>query len=340
MQQVTLKRACQAPRRSERRWARLALGLAPFAAMLLSSCREPAADVRKQPTQAVKNPTGTARPEQPAGPAPAAAFFEGALALPGPVSDGTRRPLVVYLHGLGGSGAGSLRALRLEAFAKRHGVTVVAPDGDVDSLGRRFWDAHPACCNFDPKPVDHVRSLGLLVKEATRRYFVDRERIYVIGYSNGGFMAERLACAMGERLAGIASIAGASPNPSLPCGAPKSKSANLGLSVLLVHGDRDAVVRYAGGSVFDDPRLPPHPSAMQGLSFWSVVLGCKGSPETPEPLDLLRGLPGRETVPRAYSSCAYGHAELWTLRGGRHNTGADPALIEHIWRFFESHAPG
>ena len=39
------------------------------------------------------------------------------------------------------------------------------------------------------------------------------QRVFVIGFSNGGFMAQRLACDVGDHIAGVISIAGAAPSP-------------------------------------------------------------------------------------------------------------------------------
>ena len=38
--------------------------------------------------------------------------------------------------------------------------------------------------------------------------FIDHDKIYVLGSSNGGYMAYRLACDLGYRIAAFTSIAG------------------------------------------------------------------------------------------------------------------------------------
>ena len=76
---------------------------------------------------------------------------------------GERRPLLIFLHGLGGSGAEALANPTLRALAEEGRMVVVAPDGTLDRQGRRFWNAGPACCNFDGKAVNDVARLEALI---------------------------------------------------------------------------------------------------------------------------------------------------------------------------------
>ena len=66
---------------------------------------------------------------------------------------------------------------------------------------------------------------------------VDPARVFVTGVSNGGGPTARLACDLSDRLAGVASIAGAYQAPA-PCN-PKRP-----LPVLEIHGTADQVFPY------------------------------------------------------------------------------------------------
>lgn len=240
---------------------------------------------------------------------------------------GERLPLLAILHGLGGSGSESARALDLVAFAERERVLVMVPDGPKDSAGRRFWNAHPACCDFDASGVDHVRELGERIDAVVQRSPVDAQRIFLIGFSNGGFMALRLACALGPRLRGVASIAGAGPGPGLNCNSELPH-------VLLVHGDSDTVVRYEGGSVFDHPALPRHASASETFEEWADRAGCQNAAPAAAPFDAVASIVGYETVELSAQACRRGSVRLWTVRGGTHAIGGSTSLIERIWADF------
>jgi polyhydroxybutyrate depolymerase len=251
-----------------------------------------------------------------------------------PVADlkpGERRPLLVFLHGLGGSGKEALADPGLRRLATAGRMVLVAPDGTMDRAGRRFWNAGGACCNFDRRAVDDVTRLDKLIEEWRRRPDIDPDRVYVVGFSNGGFMAHRLACWMDERLAAIVSIAGAGRHKEEACGVGSS------IAVLEVHGDADAIVRYGGGRVFDSRELDPHPSAPDTIRDWAERLGCAATPPPkPKTIDLDSRLPGAETTVLAYPGCARGAAELWTVHGGGHPL-VTPEVIAKVGEFLVAH---
>ena len=242
---------------------------------------------------------------------------------------GGRRPLLLFLHGLGGSGAEAVANPVLRALAERGGMVLVAPDGALDRQGRRFWNAGPACCNFDGKAVNDVARLEALINQWLERPEIDPARVYVVGFSNGGFMAHRLACFMDDRLAAVVSISGAGRAREEAC-SPVSP-----IAVVEVHGDADPIVRYEGGRVFNDRALDPHPSAPETFHDWAARLGCTGAPKVSE-VDLDPRLPGAETRIESYPDCPGGATELWTVHGGGHQL-MTPALLARIGDFLAAH---
>ncbi|MBL9037642.1 MAG: hypothetical protein JNG84_03905, partial [Archangium sp.] len=70
---------------------------------------------------------------------------------------------------------------------------VVLPDGLVDSLGYRFWNATPACCNLENQAVDDVAYLTSVLDAVEAEVRIDPARVYFTGHSNGGFMSFRMA---------------------------------------------------------------------------------------------------------------------------------------------------
>jgi poly(3-hydroxybutyrate) depolymerase len=97
------------------------------------------------------------------------------------LAPGERRPVLFFLHGLGGSGADALGDSTFRTWAETFRVHLVAPDGIIDHQGRRFWNAGGACCNFDNRPVDDIARLERLIDQWRERPDVDPARVYVVG---------------------------------------------------------------------------------------------------------------------------------------------------------------
>src|SRR5205085_1985187 len=74
-------------------------------------------------------------------------------------------------------------------------------------------------------------------------YSVDPRRIFVVGHSNGGFMAYRMACDHSDTVAAIVSVAGAMYDDARKCRAAHP------VSVLQVHGPPDNVIPYQGTGI-------------------------------------------------------------------------------------------
>ncbi len=246
--------------------------------------------------------------------------------------DGTAAvPLLVLFHGYGGTGMSQDSYFRLSALADARTFLLATPDGTVDSSGRRFWSATDACCNFAGAPVDDVAYFNAIVDDAQSRYKVDGKRIFVVGFSNGGFMAHRLACDAAPRIAGIVSLAGAAWQDGTRC-APSEA-----VAVLQVHGQADATVLYAGGRF--SASTPPYPGAVETVTGWAERNRC-GSALTPTgaTLDLDTALAGAETDVARFEGCAAGAAvELWTIRNGAHVPVLGAHWAPAIYDFLSAH---
>jgi len=111
-----------------------------------------------------------------------------------------RERVVIALHGYTG-GPDQLRTgLSADAFAEELDATVVYPTG----LGRRTsWNAGGCCGSAARSDVDDVgfvaRTIGRLTSQGARQ-------VALVGYSNGGMLAYRVACERPELVDAVAVI--------------------------------------------------------------------------------------------------------------------------------------
>jgi polyhydroxybutyrate depolymerase len=213
-------------------------------------------------------------------------------------------PLIVLLHGYGGNGAQIDKTMGFAALADAQQVLVAHPDGTLDPDNQRFWNATNACCNYFDSSVDDVAFLNAVIDEVEKKYNIDSRRVFVVGYSNGAFMAHRMACDSAARVAGIVALAGVVWNTESLC------QPTAPVAVLQVHGDHDTVVPFSG--------TLSEPSAVHTVAIWAQKNKCSGGLQaTGTTLDLDATLPGNETSVTRWS-CTAGAAELWTIQGATH----------------------
>ena len=234
------------------------------------------------------------------------------LRLPQSYDEATPMPLVMLLHGYTSTSRAQDSYFGLSQQADRDGFLLILPEGRVDSRGEQFWNGTDACCDLFGVGGDDSSYLIGLIEEAQKQATVDAGRVWVIGHSNGGFMAYRLACD-GAPISAIVSLAGSEFADEAICDVAPP------LHVLQIHGDQDSVIAY-GGVASLGPGLGGFPSAETVVERWARRAGCVLVTEDGGVQDLDRGLPGPETYVTEYAQeCADGaSAELWTIRGGAH----------------------
>jgi len=165
---------------------------------------------------------------------------------------------VVVLHGGGPHESGSSIASSVgfddQAIAGR--LIAVYPD----ARGGRFHAGH--CCGNRPARGDDVRFVVRLLDLVQRRYRVDARRTFATGFSNGAFLAYRLACQQSGRFLGVASVGGTEVlhrcRPDRP------------VSVLHIHGRDDRAVRFEG-AILGQPWIP---GALELARRWRVRNHC------------------------------------------------------------------
>lgn len=227
--------------------------------------------------------------------------------LPSNYANAQKLPLVLLLHGYSGNAKLIDSYFGLSAKVDR-GFILVVPNGLKDSSGLRYWNASDGCCDFDHVSSDDVGYLLDLVEKVKKQYSIDEKKIYVMGHSNGGFMAYRMACDPRISIAGIVSFAGAMPIDTSLCSPAKP------VSVLQIHALDDDTIHYQGDPVGYE-RLKPYPSEPTTVSFWTNKNKCTGKTNLPQRLDLTLSIPGEDTDLTEWIGCAPGSSvKEWTIQ--------------------------
>lgn len=245
---------------------------------------------------------------------------------------GRASAVLLVLHGYGDDGSSLAAALDLPALARRAGFVLVVPEGTLDARGRRFWNATDACCNFFGSAVDDVAYLRGLIRAEGERHRVPRGRGLVLGFSNGAFMAQRLACEAADDIAAIVSMGGSTWVDAARCRPGKP------VSVLQIHGDADSIIRYEGGSGVLGISAGAYPGVVEVFARWMHLDGCQ-EPTTPEPPQLGSGDAPAQAHTERVARCPRGvDVRLLSFHGARHAGIFGPAVTDHIARWLISRA--
>lgn len=172
------------------------------------------------------------------------------LYVPSKLGDGAV-PLLIGLHGGGGTGDEFAQMNQVEGLAESNGFLAVHPDGvRLPGEPGGFWNAGLCCATGAAREdVDDVGFVDALITAIEDAHDVDADRVHVFGYSNGATMTYRLVCELADRVAAVALYAGTLAIE--PC-APTQ-----GVSVLHVHGDADLLHPIDGGVGALGLDLPP-----------------------------------------------------------------------------------
>ena len=233
--------------------------------------------------------------------------------IPSDYTTTTRYPLIVLLHGYGANGYVQSLYLGLDTRVDSAQYVLVVPDGTENLAGERFWNATPACCAFSEanQQIDDVAYVRGLIEEAAATYSIDPGRIGLIGHSNGGFMALRMACEASDVVTSVVSLAGSTFIDDASC-----TPASHPVSVLTMHGDQDKTIRYGGSEILGDA----YPGAKETTRRFAAHAQCDtDNPALAPNLDVVASVDGAETEVLEYSACAPGvDVTLWTMVDAPH----------------------
>ena len=167
------------------------------------------------------------------------------LYIPPNIESRTNLPVIFNFHGYQGRANQFFNMTDLIDIANENGVVLVYPQGAPLDGGPSHWNAAPLNSStpsfVNKSNVNDLEFFFNLLDDVNQNNILDLNRVYAIGYSNGGMFSHFLACNTENIFAAIGDVAGTmlldtynNCNPSSP------------VPVLKIHGTSDNVVSYNG----------------------------------------------------------------------------------------------
>ena len=232
-------------------------------------------------------------------------------------------PLVVALHGSGMQGKEMASKTAFNQLADRENFIVAYPD----ALQKR-WNISGRTSE------DNVAFVHHLISQVQQVRPIDSRRIYVVGLSSGGFLAQKLACEKPDQIAAVATVAASLPKKSL-----SNCQTHHPIPLLMVNGTADTTVPWQGGPIAPT-RLGSGISVLSipaAISFWSQHNGCKSPAKVSQSklidvTDYTSCRSGSEVTLAALK----GAGHVWS--GGGYGASQYGDTTQRVWQFLQNYA--
>lgn len=213
------------------------------------------------------------------------------------------RPLIIQMHGMNQDAPYQKNAAKWEPIADTARFVVVFPNGE-----NKAWDIG------GDKDLNFIKAI---INEMYQKYGIDKNRVYVSGFSMGGMMSYHVANKMGDQIAAIAPVSGGggvnSPKRAMP--------------IMHTHGTTDDVVNYN--------------STVNTLKGWVNAQKCSSNSQKIKPYPSTK--PGSAASLEIWSGCTDGvEVRLLTIDGKGHWYSMDEAVSVNtsveIWNFVKNYS--
>jgi polyhydroxybutyrate depolymerase len=169
-------------------------------------------------------------------------------------------PVVFALHGLGDN-MNNFSQVGFHQVADTANFIVITPEALADPfMQATAWNSGAGLGTFILNSnVDDVGFISSIIDSLSLQYNIDPTQVFATGFSMGGFMSNRLACELNDRIAAIASVAG-TIGVGVDCQPARA------IPTCHFHGTSDATVPYTGNQYGND--------AEELFAFWGDNNGC------------------------------------------------------------------
>lgn len=223
----------------------------------------------------------------------------------------TIKGIALFLHGAPGSPKKVSKIFNAKSISDSEQLISVSPQGINEKWG---WQSVNDSANANQTDVDFI--LNLLTKVRTDNN-IATDKVYIFGYSAGGFMAYKLACQMPEYITAIVSLAGQYRGDFSAC--PTSTP------VLLhhFHSPQDREVPIKGREVGEIK------SVAETLAHWLLINGCSETFTTEEHPKVSSASNGTET--QIWQGCVK-EVSFSALNNVSHEASYNAEVLKQIYK--------
>ena len=248
------------------------------------------------------------------------------------VTQNIKVPLLVGLHG-NGDDAANFSQICMSSISDTANYIVVYPEALPDPLlTTNAWHSGAGALGIEVNnTVDDVGFINKVMDSVIKNYKIDTNRMYVFGFSFGGFMTNKMAASNANRFSAAACVSGlrGNYNTSIPA---------VPVPYLHFHGTSDPTITYtAAGSPFPYLGL----TAENTTLFWANQNGCSLTPVIDTMPDLAAD--GLRFIRYTYNNATtHKNAILYKVVNGVHTWYGTPtndiSYCQTIWAFFRQYA--
>jgi polyhydroxybutyrate depolymerase len=180
-------------------------------------------------------------------------------------------PLVLGLHGGGGSSEQFQTQTELDDKADAEDFVIVYPDGLVNpNANVKTWNAGKCCGqNASTLNTDDVGFISSLIDKMINDYRINAKLVYATGHSNGAMMCYKLANELSDKIAAIAPNAG-----NFQMKSDYAPARNV--PVLQIISKLDQNVKYNGG-ITEGPGGQYNPPIDSCLNVVASLANCSAT---------------------------------------------------------------
>lgn len=223
--------------------------------------------------------------------------------------------LVISLHGMNQDPGFQQNQTQWNALADTEGFIVTYPLGN-----NKMWDTNG---------TSDVKFVETVIQEMIKQHHVDKNRIYLSGFSMGSWLGYHCLETLGDKIAAFGPVSGVDIG--------KQPRANRMVPIMHIHGTADDVFKYTG-----DPyhMAGGYPSIEEYVKKWAAYEGCDVS--NPQ---VIRPYPsGRKTA--SATRTIYNNVNddvevnLISIDGKGHWHSNEPNGVnstQELWNFFKHH---